>query len=72
MLSLTQIADEIRSLTVEERKQLITLIVDSLTEPQPGEEHSILELEGLGAEIWQGIDAQEYVNRLRSEWGSRP
>ncbi len=72
MLSLTQIADEIRSLSVEERKQLIALIVDSLTEPQPDEEHSILELEGLGAEIWQGIDAQEYVNRLRSEWDHRP
>ena len=71
MLSLTQIADEIRSLSVEERKQLITLIVDSLTEPTE-EEHSILELEGLGAEIWQGIDAQEYVNRLRSEWDERP
>lgn len=27
--------------------------------------HSIMELEGLGAEIWQGIDAQEYVNQER-------
>ncbi len=71
MLSLTQIAEEVRSLSIEERKQLITLIVDSLTGPT-GEEHSILELEGLGAEIWQGIDAQEYVNRLRSEWNDRP
>ena len=31
--------------------------------------HSILELRGLGKEIWQGIDAQEYVNQERSEWG---
>jgi hypothetical protein len=22
--------------------------------------------------IWQGIDAQEYVNRLRSEWNECP
>jgi len=22
----------------------------------------------MGAEVWQGIDAQDYVNRLRSEW----
>ena len=71
MLNLRQIAAEIHSLTVEERKQLITLIVDSLTEPAD-EEHSILELEGLGAEIWDGVDAQEYVNRLRSEWDDRP
>ena len=29
---------------------------------------SILELEGLGKEIWQGVDAQEYVNRERASW----
>ena len=23
---------------------------------------------GLGKEMWDGIDAQEYVNRLRDEW----
>lgn len=30
--------------------------------------HSILELRGLGKEIWQDIDAQEYVNRERASW----
>ena len=30
--------------------------------------HSILELAGLGKEIWEGIDAQEYVNKLRGGW----
>ncbi len=30
--------------------------------------HSILELEGLGQEIWEGIDAQEYVNQERDAW----
>jgi len=30
--------------------------------------HSITELQGLGKEIWQGIDAQEYVNRERASW----
>jgi hypothetical protein len=29
---------------------------------------SILELEGLGKEVWQGIDAQEYVDRERASW----
>ena len=29
---------------------------------------SILELEGLGKEIWQGIDAKEYVDRERASW----
>lgn len=34
-------------------------------------EHSILELRGLGKEIWEGTDAQEYVNALRDEWAER-
>ena len=39
--------------------------------------HSIMELHGLGAEIWKDesgnlIDAQEYVNELRGEWDHRP
>lgn len=29
---------------------------------------SIVELQGLGREIWQGRDAQEYVDRERSAW----
>lgn len=34
----------------------------------PVRRRSITELRGLGAEIWEGIDAQEYVNALRDEW----
>lgn len=37
---------------------------DAIDEP----EATLLELEGLGAEIWQGIVAQQYVNELRDEW----
>lgn len=31
-------------------------------------DRSILELGGLGAEIWERIDAQEYVNSERASW----
>ncbi len=31
--------------------------------------YCVLELKGLGKEIWQGIDAQEYVDQERSLWG---
>lgn len=30
--------------------------------------HSILELEGLGKALWQGIDAQQYVDQERDSW----
>jgi hypothetical protein len=74
-MTLEMIMREIRTLPVEDRKQLISLIVDTLTEPQTGpaqKQRSILEFEGIGAELWEGVDAQEYVDRLRSEWGDRP
>lgn len=29
---------------------------------------SIVELESLGKELWQEVDAQEYVNRERNSW----
>ncbi len=45
--------------------KLTTLVRRRLT-THPG--HSILELQGLGKEIWQGIDAQEYVSRERASW----
>jgi excisionase family DNA binding protein len=41
-------------------------------EPTASPRRSIMELHGLGAEIWAGIDAQEYVNELRKEWDHRP
>ena len=34
--------------------------------------HSFLELEGLGQEIWAGVDAQEYVNQERASWNGYP
>lgn len=29
---------------------------------------SITELAGLGKEIWKGIDVDDYIKKLRSEW----
>ncbi len=70
---------QLRSLSAEDRLRLIAILARDLAvsraEPGAGEQaakHSVLELEGLGAEIWEGIDAQEYVDRLRQEWDHRP
>jgi Arc/MetJ-type ribon-helix-helix transcriptional regulator len=37
-------------------------------EAKPEGSTSIMQLQGLGKEIWQGIDAQEYVNQERAAW----
>ena len=36
--------------------------------PVAGETVDWIDIRGVGKEIWEGIDAQEYVNRLRDEW----
>lgn len=33
---------------------------------------NILDLEGVGAEIWQGTDASAYLDALRDEWDHDP
>jgi hypothetical protein len=71
MMTAEDFMQEVRTLPVEERKRLIRLIVDSLAESAPAStvrQRSILEFEGVGAEMWQAIDAQAYVNELRDEW----
>lgn len=73
-MTFREILSDIPSLTVEERKRLIAVLVDSLT----GEVQSsakvfdILDFEGVGAHLYEGTDAQEEVNAMRAEWDTRP
>jgi hypothetical protein len=53
-------------LTPEERERLIRTLAQTTTEPL----HEITELEGLGKEVWNNVDAQEYINAERDSWES--
>jgi hypothetical protein len=68
MMTFEQIATEIRHMSIQERKRLISVIVDTLTEEHSSRTRSILEFEGIGERLRDGTDAQEHVDRLRSEW----
>ena len=46
-------------------QEVTQILSHSLSEPQP---LSILELKGLGKELWKGIDAAKYVNNERDSW----
>lgn len=63
----------IKPLPSSEKLRLIAKVSSDLAENETEKpKRSLLELEGLGKEIWEGIDAQEYVNELRNEWEHRP
>ena len=65
-----EILKQIQRLTPDEQRQLIKDIEAMLhRQDESKHSHSILELEGLGKEIWEGIDAQEYVHEERRLWG---
>jgi hypothetical protein len=76
VMTIQEMIQEARTLSVEERKQLIKALaaMDILEKSQTEtpKKRNIMEFLGLGAEIWDEIDAQEYVNQLRSEWDHRP
>ena len=65
----------IRPLPPGDRLRLLAMMARDLApldNTEAPREHSLLELEGLGAHLWDGIDAQDYVRGLREEWDHRP
>lgn len=48
-------------------QQVIHILNQTVEQEKP---LSILGLEGLGKEIWEGIDVVEYIRQERDSWGS--
>ena len=67
-MTLQELVNEIQQLSMDERKTLINILADSIDEPK---QYSILEFQGIGHQLLNGVDAQDYVNRLRDEWDER-
>ncbi len=64
-----------RQLAISEQLRLLENLTKAVrqrlsSKPNEAKTYSIMELEGLGAEIWQDTDAQEYVNQERASWTS--
>jgi hypothetical protein len=60
---------QLAPLPSEDRLKLIAMLAQGLTKEEAAPQsppRSLGELHGLGKEIWEGVDAQDYVNRLRS------
>ena len=60
-------------LTYTERQELLSLIEratpkSGFTPDSSKRRPKLSNLRGLGSGIWEGVDAQEYVNQLRTEW----
>jgi hypothetical protein len=65
--SYQQVLRVAESLSREEQLRLIQELADHAANAE-GTTTSVMELCGLGQEIWQHRDAQEYVNSERASW----
>lgn len=65
---------QIRPLPAEQRRRLLAMVEHDLQSGSADQPpvRSLLELEGLGSDLWHDIDAQAYVQTLRAEWDDRP
>ena len=63
-----KIVDEIKNLPIPQQKKILEVVRLLKTGIEGTHKSNITELRGCGKKIWVGIDAQEYVNKLREEW----
>jgi hypothetical protein len=67
----------IKPLPREDRLELLARVAAEVGDPEGSEiEHTktrdIMQLHGLGKELWEGVNADQYVNELRREWTNLP
>ena len=58
----------IEALAPADQLRLIAELGSRLSASLDRQPRSLLELEGLGQEVWQGVDVDEYLRRERSSW----
>jgi hypothetical protein len=69
MTTYQQIRQQVENLTPDEQILLLGELASMVGRHiRPNPKRSIMDLEGLGKEIWQGVDAQVYVDRERASW----
>ena len=64
-----EVLERVQRLTSAEQLRLlkdVASLVHHNVLPQP--RRSVLDLQGLGIELWSDLDAQEYVDKERATW----
>ena len=66
-----ELYEKVRELARRERRAIGKQVIHLLTQALEGEKTlSILDLCGLGKEIWEGIDPAAYIREERDSWDS--
>ncbi len=66
---LNKVLNQIQCLTPEDQLRLLEDMLASIRlHTSARRKHSIMELEGLGKEIWEGINVEKYIDDERNSW----
>ncbi len=64
-----EVLERARLLSPEDQARLLEELIVDLRQRLEGQQyHSIMELKGLGKELWEGIDVEKYIEEERSSW----
>ena len=61
------ILNRAKQLSPEEQNKLVDELSQQATRKN-GDKHSILDLEGLGKDVWKGVDADKFIAEQRDSW----
>ena len=68
-LAVEKIYRQISKLRDNDKKVLLSKLITEMSTPDKGQSKlNIYDLKGVGKEIWDDIDAQEYIDTERSSW----
>lgn len=67
-MTVAKVLEQVKALSPEERKELANLLIGLVDLDTTSLQRRLSELRGVGKEIWQGVDAQAYVDQMRDEW----
>ncbi len=65
---MTNLIREIRKLSRTDQLKLLNILNENIKTKRIRKNTSLIELEGLGKEIWQDIDVKKYINKEHKSW----
>lgn len=71
MKQIEKIIHDVETLDYEEKLEVLERILKLMKNPgteQRKRKYSLLDLEGLGKDVWEGIDPIDYIDQERNSW----
>ena len=67
---LNEVLNQVQHLTPDDQLRLVEDLVANIRRQGTGcpKKHNIMEFEGVGKEVWEGVDVEKYIDEERNSW----